>query len=174
MMKTEDAAGKGVALLPGGVPIEDIHSANARKGYALWNRLRGSRRFPSRADVVPRDLRDLLRYTGLVRVLDKGNDFEVRLVGDAIVQAQGISFSGHTAATMAKLAPGYAAELRRVFSEIYRTGCPAAFRGWYERDPGPKPVYHETVFLPLGPHDGEVDYILVIAAYAASRDEPLR
>jgi hypothetical protein len=69
---------------------------------------------------------------------------------------------------MDKLSPGYSAELRRIFANIHRTGEPLVFRGWYERDPGPKPVYHETMFLPLG--ETSVDHILVVAAYAVSRD----
>lgn len=161
--KSMDTAGG----LPGQIPLSDVHSSTVQRGLALWRGLKGTRRFPSRAEIAPRDLGDLLRHIALVR-LSAGADFEIRLVGDAIVQAQGISFSGYTAAMMDKLSPGYSAELRRIFSSIHRTGEPLVFRGWYERDPGPKPVYHETMFLPLG--EAAVDHILVVAAYAVSRD----
>jgi hypothetical protein len=155
--------------LPGEIALAEIHSSNVGKGLALWRRLRGARRFPARRDIAPRDLGELLRHTALVRL--SGADFEIRLVGDAIAQAQGISFGGYSSAMVDKLSPGYGAELRRVFLHIRATGEPVVFRGWYERDPGPKPVYHETMFLPLG--DDAVDHILVVAAYAVSRDEKL-
>jgi hypothetical protein len=158
--------------LPGEIPLADIHSGNVRKGLALWQRLKGSHRFPARSDLMPRDLGELLRHTALVRLSAGGDDFEIRLVGDAIVQAQGISFSGHSAAMVDKISAGYGAELRSIFRHICRSGEPAVFRGWYGRDPGPKPVYHETMFLPLGTED--VDHVLVVAAYAVSRDQALR
>jgi hypothetical protein len=158
--------------LPGEVALTEIHSTTVHRGLALWRQLKGTRRFPTRAEILPRDLGDILRHTALVRLADSGSDFEVRLVGDAIVTAQGISFSGYTAAMVDKLSPGYGAELRTIFRQIYVTGVPLVFRGWYERNPGPKPVYHETMFLPLG--DTDIDHILVVAAYAVSRDEKLR
>ncbi len=158
--------------LPGEIPLGDIHSTTVLRGLALWHGLKGTRRFPSRPEILPRDLGEMLRHTALVRLSAGGTDFEIRLVGDAIVQAQGISFSGYTSAMVDKLSPGYGAELRRIFSHIHGTGQPVVFRGWYGRDPGPKPVYHETMFLPLG--GGTVDHVLVVAAYAVSRDEKLR
>lgn len=158
--------------LPGEIALCDVHSSTVKRGLAYWHRLKGTRRFPQRSQITPRDLGDMLRHTALVRLSESGADFEVRLVGDAIVQAQGISFSGYTAAMIEKLSPGYGAELRRIFRQIHATGDPLVFRGWYERKPGPKPVYHETMFLPLG--DSAVEHILVVAAYAVSRDGALR
>ena len=49
-------------------------------------------RFPPRAEMSPRDMADMLRNTVLVRVLDGGEEFEFRIVGDAMVVAQGCSF----------------------------------------------------------------------------------
>jgi hypothetical protein len=170
-MKAMDEAAAEAAL-PGEIALADIHSSNVKRGLALWRRLKGTRRFPSRIEVAPRDLGDLLRHTALVRLSSGGEDFEIRLVGDAIVQAQGTSFTGYTAAMVDAVSAGYGAELRTIFRRLHRTGEPAVFRGWYERDPGPKPVYHETMFLPLG--EGAVDHVLVIAAYAVSRDQALR
>jgi hypothetical protein len=165
-MTTPDNA--AAAGLPGEIPLSDIHSTTVHRGLALWRALKGTRRFPTRAEIVPRDLGDLLRHTALLRLSAAGADFEIRLVGDAIVFAQGISLSGYTSAMVDKLSPGYGAELRQIFCQMHRTGEPLVFRGWYERDPGPKPVYHETMFLPLG--EAAVDHILVVAAYAVSRD----
>ena len=169
MTQSEKKAGAG---LPGQIALSDVHSTIVQRGLAHWRHLKGTRRFPQRAEITPRDLGDMLRHTALVRLSDAGSDFEVRLVGDAIVTAQGISLSGYSAAMIDKLSPGYGAELRTIFQQISATGEPLVFRGWYERNPGPKPVYHETMFLPLG--DAQVDHILVVAAYAVSRDEKLR
>jgi hypothetical protein len=172
MTISRNEAGAGGSGLPGEIALSDIHSTIVHRGLAHWRHLKGTRRFPARGELLPRDLGDILRHTALVRLADGGSNFEVRLVGDAIVLAQGISFSGYSAAMIDELSPGYGAELRTIFRLIHATAEPLVFRGWYERNPGPKPVYHETMFLPLG--DAAVDHILVVAAYAVSRDEKLR
>lgn len=159
--------------LPNSVPLIDIHSDHARRALGLWNRLKGARRFPSRMDISPRDLGDLLRHTALVRLLTNGDDFEVRLVGDAIVQAQGISFGGYTASMVDALSPEYASELRQIFARLCENGQPLVFRGWYGRNPHIKSVYHETIFLPLGPED-TVDHVLIVASYAINGNTRLR
>lgn len=172
MTSTHKIASSDRVGLPNEVPVSEVHSTTVQRGLALWRGLKGTRRYPTRAEITPRDLGDLLRHTALIRLSGGGSDFEIRLVGDAIVQAQGISFSGYTAAMVDKVSAGYGTELRKIFTHVHRTAEPVVFRGWYERDPGPKPVYHETMFLPLG--GVSVDHILVVAAYAVSRDETLR
>ncbi|HEY1837675.1 MAG TPA: PAS domain-containing protein [Rhizomicrobium sp.] len=172
MTIAQKAASGPPAEMPGKIALFDIHSAIVHRGLALWRGLKGTRRLPTRAEIQPRALGDLMRHTALVRLDAGGANFEVRLVGDAIVQAQGISYRGYSAAMIDKQSPSYGGELRKIFQSIHAAPEPLVFRGWYERTPGPKPVYHETMFLPLG--EGAVDHILVVAAYAMSRDEKLR
>jgi hypothetical protein len=54
------------------------------EAWAYWNRMRGTRRMPSRADLDPIDIPRLLSSTALVEVLRDPLDFRFRLLGTAI------------------------------------------------------------------------------------------
>ena len=73
--------------LPDEVALDDIHNATIQRGLDIWNRARGARPYPARAEVTPRMLSDLLRYTTLTRVLEN-NEYELRIVGDTMVPGQ--------------------------------------------------------------------------------------
>ena len=89
------------------IALSDIHSATVQRGLDLWNRVRAGRQFPARAEVTPRMLSDLLRNTTLVRVLENNEEYELRIVGDAMVQMQGRSFQGMSTAEIDLLVPGH-------------------------------------------------------------------
>ena len=155
------------------IALSDIQNPMLRKGLALWERMRGEKRFPARAQMSPRDMSSLLRNTVLVKVLDDGAEFQFRIVGDAMVVAQGASFQGMTMAEIDQALPGYGTMLREVYRRIYETGEPLAFRGWFERSADKRPFFHESLVLPLG--DGQtVDHILVIGIYAFEYEDALR
>jgi hypothetical protein len=155
------------------IALDDIQNPMLRKGLALWERMRGENRFPARAQMSPREMSGLLRNTVLVKVLDNGADFQFRIVGDAIVMAQGASFQGMTMGEIDQALPGYGTMLRDVYTRVYETGEPLAFRGWFERSADKRPFFHESLVLPLG--DGQtVDHILVIGVYAFEYEDALR
>jgi len=54
------------------------------EAWAYWNRIRGTRRMPSRTDFDPIDIPRLLSSTALVEVLRDPLDFRFRLLGTAI------------------------------------------------------------------------------------------
>jgi hypothetical protein len=152
--------------------LADIRNPLLHKGMALWERQRGSRRFPGRDDMSPRVLAGLLRNTVLVRV--QGDDFQFRIVGDAIVAAQGPSFQGKTTAEIETALPGYGRMLYRVYRDVREAGTPHAYRGWFERSADKRAFFHETIILPLGSDGETVDHLLVLAVYAYSCDQVLR
>jgi hypothetical protein len=141
------------------------------KGLAIWRRQRGSRRFPARADMSPRQLASLLRNAVLVRVLNKGEDFEFRVVGDAIVIAQGASFQGKTTAQIEAALPGYGRMLKRVYGLVTASGEPSAYRGWFERGADGRAFFHESLVLPLGEDDAAADHLLILGVYAYKAEE---
>ena len=148
------------------IALAEIDSPILLQGAAYWRGLCRERRFPARADVTPRGVAGLLRYTTLLRVIDDGADYEYRIVGDAYVMAHGISFQGKRWSDTDKLSPGYHAAIISTYDRVVRKGEPVAMRGWIER--GAKKsglVYSEYLFLPLGDNDGAVDHILVFAVY---------
>jgi len=144
--------------------LEMLESAVLLRVAAYWQRLKGERRFPARADVTPRGLGKLLRHVMLLRVQD--DDYEFRIVGDVQVQAYGESYQGmrlsEVALTHAKFAEGL-----KIFYDGVRMGrTPFGYRGWIGRDmPDTRYSYHEVAFLPLGADDDAVDHILVAGVY---------
>ena len=155
------------------IALAEIDSSILLQGAAFWRGLCHERKFPTRADVTPRGLAGLLRYTTLLRVIDGGKDYEYRIVGDAYVLAHGVSFQGKLWSETSKLSPGYHETIKSTYDRVVRKGEPVAMRGWIERG-GKKSelVYSEYVFLPLGEDDRTVDHILVFAVYVPRENTP--
>src|ERR1041385_8524565 len=76
------------------ISLKVAECAAVREGVTYWRRIRGPRRFPSRADVNPRDMTNILRNAVLMRVIDCGADYEYRIVGDAHTVAHGFCMQG--------------------------------------------------------------------------------
>jgi len=124
--------------------------------YAVWNAKRGSRRFPSKDEIAPRDIKDFLKSVILLRVLDAGNDFEFRIVGDGLIQTFGGNFQGRTASRFSKLAN----VTNLAHRPVARDGEPRLLEYWIRFSD--LPVYHrETLFLPLG-HGDTVDHVIAM------------
>jgi len=152
----------------------ELQNPVTRKGLALWERLRGPRAFPSRNQMTPRDMGDMLANIVLVKVLDGGAEFEFRIVGDAIVVAQGASFKGMNLAQIDEVLPGYGIMLRAVYGHVVEAREVLAFRGWFERRADNRSFFHETLVLPLGESDAAVDHVLVVAVHAFDHADNLR
>jgi len=154
------------------ISVAEVQNPLLRKGLSLWERQRGARRFPARAEMSPRLLAGLLRNTLLVRVA--GEEFEFRIVGDAVVTAQGASFQGMNTAQIEAALPGYGRMLRRAYRAICEAGAPLAFRGWFERGADGRAFFHESIGLPLGADGQAIDHLLILGVYAYSDAQPLR
>jgi hypothetical protein len=155
------------------VPLSDLHNATVQKGVGIWQRMRGARPFPSRADMSPRQLSDLLRNTALVRVICAG-EYELRIVGDALVQAQGQSFQGMTMTEIDLVLPGHGSILTHIYNTVIERAAPISFRGWYHREADGRSLFHETAVLPLASAGNVIDHLIVFGAYAFTADEKLR
>ena len=148
------------------IALGEIDSAILLEGLAYWRGLCRERKFPSRHDVMPRGLVGLLRHTTLLRVIEGGQDYEFRVVGDAYVMAHGTSFQGRRWSETEKLSSGYHATIKSTYDRVVRKGEPLATRGWIDRgDRDSELIYSEYLFLPLGEDDTTVDHILVFAVY---------
>ena len=152
------------------VSTAEIQSAQLRKAFDLWTKLKGERPFPPRSEVSPRDMSEFLRNTVLVRVLDGGKEFQFRIVGDAIVLAQGQSFQGLTTTEIDVRIPGYGSMIRAAYQRVHTEQKPLVLRGWYEHALSQRAFFHETMGLPLGPDAETVDHILVVAIFAFGQD----
>ena len=152
------------------IGLKDAESAPVRQGIAYWRRIRGSRRFPSRSDVAPREIASILRHAVLMRVVDNGADYEYRIVGDAHTVAHGFCMQGKLLSQMDEHAPGYGAVLRTIYEPVVSQRVAFGLRGWIARgEEEPEFIHSESVFLPLGPEDETVDHILNFSAYILPR-----
>jgi len=147
------------------VPPHELDSEPVSFAVRHWYALRGPRRYPTRDEILPRDIAGVLRHIVLIRVLDAGADFEYRIVGDAHVQAHETNFVGMRLKEIENTHPGFDPNTRATYEFVRFTGEPLAVRGWVGRDvPESKFCYYETIFLPLGAEDG-VDHLLVVTSY---------
>lgn len=150
--------------------LDAMDSPLIRNVYAVWREKRGSRRFPAKAAITPRDIKDSLRFTSLMQVVDGGRDFAYRLRGDKLNQsihhAYGEKLLGKTASEFVDLGDLYDLAHR----PVVESGIPRlidAFRhlgGYGVR-------CSEMLYLPLGDDDRLVDHIMAISV-AVPRIEP--
>lgn len=112
-----------------GMPNEAIDEPRLAEALAYWDRKRGDRVMPRRADIDPTEITALLPNLRLTEVLDGGTRYRYRLVGTAIVAAYGVESTGR-----------YLDELcgeRRDFVEgLYRAVCDRR-----------RPLYAKTAYL---------------------------
>src|ERR1700743_1613120 len=102
------------------IALDQVENITVRKGIDLWDGMRGANAMPSRAQMSPRYLASVLRNAVLIRVLPNGEEFQARIVGDAIVQADGFSMRGMTMAEIDLILPTYGTLLRKGYSWTYR------------------------------------------------------
>ncbi len=149
----------------GDIEPADVRSAPLHKGLTLWRELRGSRLFPSRQQMTPRALGSLLRNTMLAKVLNGGREFQLRVIGDAIMTVQNDSLQGMTTAEVEKVLPRYGEMLRRNYSVVCTLKAPRALRGKFCREVDNRVFYREHLMLPLGETDAAVDHIISLIVY---------
>jgi len=149
------------------VSLDTVESPILRQGIDYWRRLRGERRYPSRQDLMPRDLAPLLRHIVLIRLLEGGADYEYRIVGDAHVQSHGFSMQGQRLSGIDHYSPGYGPVLKSLYDRAVRRRDVYAFRGWMERGIQPRRyIYSESAFMPLGPDETTIDHVLNFSVYS--------
>ncbi|MEI9991378.1 MAG: PAS domain-containing protein [Rhizomicrobium sp.] len=151
----------------GVISLDAIESPIVRQGLDYWCALKGARSYPTRTDIKPRDLAPLLRNVVLIKVIDAGQDYEYRIVGDAHVISHGFSMQGRRVSDIDQFLPGYGAVLKRLYDRALRKRDVYAFRGWMERGVRDKHfIYSESVFMPMGPDEATVDHVLNFSVYS--------
>jgi len=150
----------------GVLPLDQLESPIVRQGLDYWQKLRGARPYPSRAEMTPRDLANILRHVVLLRLVDGGADYEYRIVGDAHVISHGFSMQGLRVSDVDRFSPGYGPILKSLYDRAVRHRDAYAFRGWVERGEERKQyIYSESIFMPLGPDENTIDHVLNFSVY---------
>lgn len=144
--------------------VDQLENPALQRIADLWVSLKGTRRFPSRPEITPRNLGRLVRNVMLLRVLE--SDYEFRIVGDVQVQAYGESWQGMTLGEVALSHPKFAEGLKLMYDGVRMARAPFGYRGWIGRDmPDTRYSYHEIAFFPLGADEEVVDHLLVAGVY---------
>jgi len=146
------------------IAIDKLETAPVRSAIAYWRGLSGTRRFPAKAEIVPRALGGLLHNVILIRVLEDGLDYEYRIVGNALVLGFSENFAGRRVSDIIASAPKFGLGLRLLYEMVRTSGEPLGYRGRVGRDmKGAEFDCHENVLLPFGPGERAVDHLLVVS-----------
>jgi hypothetical protein len=138
---------------------EEIASPELRRLVEHWDRLRGERPMPERAEIRPEDLAFMLGRLMLVEVHrgDEGLAFRFRLVGTLIEEAGHRGLQGRWAH---ELQPDfYRRAVIKAYSEAATGGAPNFYRIRYELHG--KRLRYERVTLPLAMGAERADMLLV-------------
>jgi hypothetical protein len=79
---------------PNASVVGQIQDPRLLQLYEYWLARKGTRRFPSRRDIDPLDIRFILGHVMLVDVVDKALRFRVRLHGTEMVERAGYELTG--------------------------------------------------------------------------------
>ena len=136
--------------------VDRVEVASLHDLVGYWERKRGNREMPSRADIDPVELVSHLPHLMLFDVIDDGDDFGLRLIGTAITTGLGRDSTGKT---MRQIVPEHPFVLD-LFRAIVngrkpRFGIGSVF--WV-----PDREFHRfsAVYLPLSADGTRVDMIL--------------
>jgi hypothetical protein len=143
-----------------------LASPIVRQGLDYWLQLKGDRAYPARSEIVPRAIVRLLPHLSLIRLIDGGADYELRIVGDAHVKAHGVSSQGLRVSDVDKFIPGYSAGLKMVYDAAVRERGAIGFRGWFRRGEQKEKSFSESVLMPLGPDATTIDHVLTFSDYS--------
>jgi len=151
----------------GEIDPSQVQNALLRKALMLWQELRGDRPYPSRRQITPRMLGPLLRHAILIKVLDDGTEFQIRIIGDAIAAVQNIPMQGLTTTEIDNLLPGYGTMVRQAYMRACAEKRPQAYDGPILREADQRTFNRELLLLPLGETDEAVDHLITFVVYMA-------
>ena len=152
-------------IVPGRIDPDAVETAVLRQGLALWRGLAGARAYPARHQMSPRAMGALLRNTILIKVLDDGAEFQVRVIGDAILAVQTEPLQGLTTRQIDEVLPGYGDGLRAMYGHVCAYKEPVAFRGSFRRQADGRDFHREHLLLPLGESDAAVDHLMSLVVH---------
>lgn len=141
-------------------PVDKVIS----EALAYWDRIRGERPMPSRADFHPMDIPRLLPYVMLIDVLQP-LDFQFRLLGTAHDQIISGDYRGRRFSELPHMAPGNPVwqQFETVVADRQPLHGTVSYVGAMEFVP--REIEH--CLMPLSANGRDVDMILVAAAIPA-------
>lgn len=129
--------------------------------YDYWDKRRNGRRFPSRADIDPLDLKFVLGNVTLVDVLHDPLRFRFRLTGSLFTQRMGLDLAGKFVDDIPDIP--YREKVQAIFSKMAESGEPSISLN--ERIIEGEPHKFEVLRLPLSEDGSTVTMLLTCAMY---------
>ncbi|HTT85353.1 MAG TPA: PAS domain-containing protein [Rhizomicrobium sp.] len=148
--------------------LSDLEHARLIHVLQVWQQKRKERRFPARADLTPRDLLPALSCVTLCRVVEDGDDFEVRLAGEEVRSAYGGDFRGKR---LSHLAAEIGTSMLEAYRNVARRGEAVLLTGSFEHSKD-KLMRREVLLMPLGRNESQVDHILGAGTLLPLLDAP--
>jgi hypothetical protein len=147
-----------------GFEPEIVCAQAVREFHAHWLKLRGARRFPSKADIDIAAIPHLASSMMLLKVTYDPLDFEYRIIGDEIVSRLG-SMKGRRVRETALLNVNESAY--RNYCAVVETGRPQFLEGWAAvAFRANEPFLLSRVHCPLASDGETVDYIVSCVAFS--------
>lgn len=148
-MSSEDRTGFQSEPVPADIlPAASVVDPALRETLSYWERLRGPLPMPARAQIVPKDIRGVLRYIHIYDVVEGGADFRARLVGTSVYPGLDTDQTGRLVSQHPD--PGIRLRFGALLRHVYRTAAPA--RSVSRRITGDlmRDMLTEGLWLPLG------------------------
>lgn len=143
------------------VALEDVRTPILRRGIDYWLAKRGNRLFPSRDDIKPREISNILTNMVLARVIDGGADFELRIVGDEVARAYRAPLGNRRLSEIAADLPKTATTWDTIYRRVAVSRTPFVIRVRVGMEaPEINYVEAEVACLPLGRTDDAVDHLI--------------
>ena len=133
-----------------------------RAGVDYWTRMRGDRRMPSREDLNPLEIPDLLPYVMLIDVLPEPLDFRFRLLGTEHDQIVGGDYRGRCFSSLPHTAPGN--PIWDQYAEVVTRRQPVCGQVSYVGRDADVSRRFEHALMPLSCDGENVDMIFVVSA----------
>jgi hypothetical protein len=146
--------------------MPDISNPKLRRLYEYWSRQRGDRKWPSRADLDPVEMRFVLGNIILAEVLPGDAPgappgYRIRLHGTTLTQRVGYDLTGKMLDDMP--VPEFRNLSRRSFDKVVGTGEPLHVVA--DRMVDERMQHYESILMPLS-NDGErVEMLLIGLVY---------
>ena len=148
------------------VSLEALQDSVLRQVRDYWRMLRGTRRFPTREDIKPRDISVAMNHMVLARIVDRGADLELKIVGDEVGRAYRAPMNGRRISELAHELPKAAARWKEIHQLVAHTRTPIALSVTVGLDtPEVNYTHAEVVCFPLGPSDNVVDHLLIFGRH---------
>jgi hypothetical protein len=133
----------------------------------VWDEKRTGRAYPARDDLRPQDFAPYLRHLTLARFVEGSCDFELRIIGDEIVQAYGENFTGRTLSSIAEFVGDAVVS---AYHAVVGEGGPILLHGIFESSRNHH-FRREVLLMPVGV-DGKVEFVLSAGMLTPRESEP--